>query len=425
MKKTIVRNNRVCEEFFKIKHKSGLNIILYPMEGYSQAYALFGTNYGSIDRRFKTNKYKEFITVPDGVAHFLEHKLFENEDGSDAFALFGKTGASANAYTSFDKTCYLFSCTDNFKQALENLLSFVSKPYFTEKTVEKEQGIIGQEIRMYEDNPDWQVFFNTLKALYVNNPVNIDIAGTVESISEISDKTLYDCYNTFYNLNNMVLAVAGNFSADEVLEVVDSIIKDSENIIIEREKVEEPDSVAKKEIQVNLEVSTPLFNIGFKHIPEFGENLVKAQVELEVLLELMFGETSKLYKQMYEDKLITTNFGYEVLAGRGFLSSIVAGESKDPKKVLELVKQQVDNFKENGIFEKDFTIIKKSTYGRYLRGFNSVQNVANSLINSYFYETDIYCPIETIANLTFDDVEKRLHSFNLHNVVISIVNPLN
>ncbi|WP_312640611.1 EF-P 5-aminopentanol modification-associated protein YfmH, partial [Hydrogenoanaerobacterium sp.] len=224
MNKTVISSERLGENYVKIKHSSGLTMLLCPKPQFSSAYALFGAEIGSIDTTFKTSKDNDFVTVPAGIAHYLEHKLFESEDG-DAFERYAKTGASANAYTSFDKTAYLFSCADNFKESIEILLDFVTHPYFTEETVRKEQGIIGQEIKMYDDNPDWRVLFNLLGALYVNNPVRVDIAGTVESIAEIDADLLYRCYNTFYNLNNMVLVVAGNFEIDTVLEAADRILK--------------------------------------------------------------------------------------------------------------------------------------------------------------------------------------------------------
>jgi predicted Zn-dependent peptidase len=180
-----IKSERTGERYLEIDHPSGLKIVLYPKEGYTSTYAVFGTKYGSIDRSFKKSGDEKIHEVPAGIAHFLEHKLFESEDG-DAFEKYAKTGASANAYTSFDATCYLFSCTENLMESLEILMNFVQNPYFTAQTVEKEQGIIGQEIRMYDDDPQWRVMFNLLGALYHNHPVKIDIAGSVESIAEIN-----------------------------------------------------------------------------------------------------------------------------------------------------------------------------------------------------------------------------------------------
>ena len=211
----IISNERTGESYVKIKHPSGLDVLIWKMPGFSTVEALFGTNYGSVNTRFKTGESEQFIEVPEGIAHFLEHKLFENED-CDVFDLYAETGANANAYTTFDHTAYTFSTSGDYKKPLEILLSFVQKPYFTQKTVDKEQGIIAQEIKMLEDSPERKCFFNLLKAMYKNHPIRVDIAGSVESISNINASLLYDCYNTFYNLHNMALSIAGNVDEDEI-----------------------------------------------------------------------------------------------------------------------------------------------------------------------------------------------------------------
>ena len=321
--------------------------MLCPMEGYSSAYALFGTKYGSIDTSFKTDKDDDFITVPEGIAHFLEHKLFENED-SDVFELYAKTGASGNAYTSFDKTCYLFSCTDNFDKSLEILLDFVQSPYFTEETVKKEQGIIGQEIRMYEDNPGWRVFFNLLDALYINHPVKIDIAGTIDSIAKIDADLLYSCYNTFYNLNNMVLSIAGNFEIDTALEVTDKMLKQNSPLTITNKDFEEPLEINNTETTQALPVAMPLFTIGFKAEPSEGIDRIKASIETNILLEFIAGESSDLYKQMYEEELINSSFGSEVFSGNGYFSSIFEGRAAI-EEVKSRIISEVKRLKEEGL----------------------------------------------------------------------------
>ncbi len=251
------------EFYYEIDHPSGLKILVYPKEKYTSTYAMFGTHYGSIDTDFRLSGETEFTSVPEGIAHFLEHKLFESED-LDAFERYAKTGASANAYTSFDKTCYLFSCTDNFTDSLEILLDFVTHPYFTEATVQKEQGIIGQEIQMCRDEAGWESLFLLLRAMYRNCPVRIDIAGTVESISHITADLLYKCYNTFYNLSNMVLCVAGNVTPEAVLEVADRILKPATPVNIERKFHEEPRAVKEEYAEETLAVASPIFSLGFK-----------------------------------------------------------------------------------------------------------------------------------------------------------------
>lgn len=421
-----IKSLRLNESYYKIKHPSGLTVLLYPMSGFSSAYALYGTRYGSIDTTFRSNANEEFITVPEGIAHFLEHKLFENEDGADAFELFAKTGASANAFTSFDRTCYLFSCSDHFEEALGILLNFVQSPYFTEKTVQKEQGIIGQEIKMLQDRPGWRALFNLLKALYVNHPVKVDIGGTVESIAKIDADLLYRCYRTFYNANNMVLAIAGNFDYKKALEIVDRCVKPADiSIKADSKMPEEPSEVVQKKIEDRLEVSMPLFNIGYKEKPLSGKALVKALAELEILTEIITGEGSRFYREAYDNHLIGATFSSEIFTGPDYFAILFDGESRQPMEVYKALNQAIKGFKKNGILPDEFNVAKRAVYGRYVRGFNNVENIAYSLITTHFQNVDLYDMIETVAAVTFDDVTKRLAgTMEEERSAISIVNPI-
>ena len=264
--KIVLRENEFLKEkYYFIEHKSGLRIFVFPKK-LTTSFAMFGTQYGSIDNTFKLENWDEYKSVPDGIAHFLEHKMFENEDGSDTFSLFAKTGASSNAYTSFEVTNYLFSCTENFYESLEILLKFVTSPYFTEETVKKELGIIGQEIRMYDDNPNMRLFMGAIENMFSSHPVRIDLGGTVESISKITPEHLYLCYNTFYNLNNMALCVSGDIQLEEVLKVADRILKPAPQITLDRYFPREEPCVYKKYGECSLQVSKPLFNIGIKDV---------------------------------------------------------------------------------------------------------------------------------------------------------------
>lgn len=424
MEKTIIKNEHINESYYHYIHKSGLSILLYPMKGYSSAYALFGTNYGSIDTTFKTDKDNEYVTVPEGIAHFLEHKLFESEDG-DAFTLFAKTGASANAYTSFDKTCYLFSTTDNFEESLEALVTFVQHPYFTKETVEKEQGIIGQEIRMYEDDPGWRVFFNLLCALYSNNPVRIDIAGTIDSIAKIDKDLLYRCYNTFYNLNNMAISIAGNFDVEKAIEIIEKNLVDCEKIEVLAKTPDEPREVSQKKYTQSLAVSIPLFNIGYKEIPPTQENELQMQLETEIVLECIIGKSSDLYRELYDSSLINSEFGKEVFSGRGYFASIISGESRESETVMAKINDEIAKFKKTGIDRQSFDRVKKSLFGRSIMSFNNVEAVANEMISSQFSGRGIYDVMDAISKVTLEQVNNRLiNSFNSEYSAISIVNPV-
>ncbi len=396
------------ERFQRVEHRSGLTILLCPMEGYSTAYAMFSAKVGSIDTTFKTQREEDFVEVPPGIAHFLEHKMFECEDG-DAFAKYAKTGANANAFTSFDRTAYLFSCTGNFRESIEILLDFVSRPYFTPETVQKEQGIIGQEIRMYDDDPGWRSLFNLLQTLYRENPVRLDIAGTTESIAEITSDLLYRCYHTFYSLGNMVLTVAGNFRPEDVLEAADKILQVGEKVEIQWRKAEEPQEVAGHYVEQSLPVSTPLFQIGFKG--EAGDSLenMKRQLADEVLMEILCGESSPLYRRLYDSGLINSSFGSEVLAGRDYLCCMFGGESRDPQKVYDEICREIRRMAAEGIDPEAFRWCRKAAYGRYIGIFSRVESVASMMMQAHFSGMDnMYEILDWVKELTLPGLEARL-----------------
>lgn len=419
----VIKSERIGEEFFKINHKSGLTLLLYPKKEYSSAYALFGTKYGSIYTEFKTENENEYLKIPDGVAHFLEHKLFENEN-EDAFLRYAKTGASANAYTSFDKTAYLFSCTENFNESLEILLDFVTHPYFTEDTVKKEQGIIGQEIMMYEDDPDWRVFFNLLGALYQNHPVKIDIAGTKDTIAKITDKLLYRCYNAYYNLNNMALSVCGNFDPQDVIDAADRLLPIAEKIKVDTRFPEEPAEIAMPYVEEKLEVATPLFQLGFKEKPVEDAEFIRDLIMSEILVEIVAGESTETYRKMYESGIINATFACEVMGGIGYNAIIFSGESKNPQAVKSEIVAAVKKLREDGVASDAFNVAHRKVYGRYLRVFDKVDAIASVMLTAHFCNGDIYDMSEIASQITVDDINAMLKD-KLHEerCALSVVIP--
>lgn len=417
-----IKNELLNEKFYDIDHPSGLKILVMPKENYKSTYAIFATKYGSIDTmiQMKDGSFKE---IPEGTAHFLEHKLFESED-LDAFERFAKTGASANAYTSFDRTGYLFSCSANFKKNLEILLDFVQNPYFTQATVEKEQGIIGQEIDMYKDVPDWEVMFNCLRTMYHNLPVRIDIAGTQESIAEITAETLYGCYDNFYNLHNMVLAVAGNASVDEVIEVADKVLKPVEGKMAERKVIDEPAEVIDSYVEENLSVATPQFMFGFKENWDTPERTTKEEITMEILLDMLAGQSSELYKRLFDGKLINSSFGFEYFTGFGYSCVLFAGESSDPKKVSEEIVKEINSFRKTGFDRKTFERTKKKLYGRMIMGMNDVDGIANNMAVSYFAGEDIFADFNIYKTVTLDDVNELFgKTLDEKYSVLSVIKP--
>lgn len=416
-----IKNERTDEEYTYIEHKSGLKICICKMEGYSSSFALFGTRYGSVNTTFKTKNDKDFVTVPNGIAHYLEHKLFENED-CDVFQLYAKTGASGNAYTSFDRTCYLFSCTENFGESLKILLDFVQKPYFTKETVAKEQGIIAQEIKMYDDSPDWCVFFNMLEGLYEKNPVRINIAGTVETISHITPELLYRCYYSFYNLQNMVLSIAGNVDVDEILKICDEHLIPNEDMELECIFPEEPSSAYKPLVKAKMEVNVPLFNFGYKIKAMTGKEMLHAEIAVDIALSLLSDKSSDFYKKLYDEGLINYTFDTQVFDGDGFFAAIFEGESRNPEKVAKLIKEEIENRKKCGFDKEIFESIKKAYYGSLIKSLNSPSNVATNMLNKTMSGLDAYDEIEEAAKITLEDVENILREyFNEDNSCLSVI----
>lgn len=404
-----ITSSVLSEKYYEIDHASGLKVLVYPMQGYTSAYAAFATKYGSIDTCFRLKGEAEFTTVPEGIAHFLEHKLFESEE-LDAFERYAKTGASANAYTSFDKTCYLFSCSDHFEDNLEILLDFVTHPYFTKETVEKEQGIIGQEITMYYDEPGWMATFNLLRCLYKNHPVRIDIAGTCDSIAQITDKLLYSCYNTFYNLSNMVLAVAGNVTPEQVLGVCDRVLKKAEPIEIERSFIDEPDEIVSPTDTYYLSVGVPVFALGYKEVCETPEASLAEIVQTNIILEALSGKTSPLYNELLESGLLNQSFSYEYFTGFGYRACIFDGESPDPARVAEKLRAAAAALKEGGLSEDAFETARRSLYGREIMEYNEVDSVANAMMSAYFAGYSIFDVLQAFKKVTLDQVNARLQT---------------
>lgn len=420
-KVTYIKNDILEEGYYSVEHKSGLRIYVYPKEDYASTYAVFGTKYGSIDTRFKRSDKADFTEIPAGTAHFLEHKLFESEE-LDAFQRYAKTGASANAYTSFDRTCYLFTCTGNFKENFQILLDFVRHPYFTEETVQKEQGIIGQEIDMYKDSPEWECLFNLLDAMYVNHPVKIDIAGTKQSISEITADMLFSCYNTFYNLSNMALAVAGNTTVEEVLEIADSLLEADEDVTVERAFLDEPAEIVKSYVEENLPVATPVFAFGYKESHETHERTLEEEIAMSIILDILAGQMSPLYKELLDDGLVNNTFSTEYFNGYNYAAPIFSGESTDPNTVAEKIKRRIAELKETLITEEQFETVRKKQYGKTVRAFSDIDTLANGLVVSHFENEELFSEFEVIKNMKLSFVnELLLKSFDEKTAVLSVV----
>jgi predicted Zn-dependent peptidase len=422
-----ITNNRINEKILYEELDSGLKVIFMPKPGFTKKHAVFSTNYGSNDNVFIPIGEDKPLSVPEGIAHFLEHKLFEQEE-SNLFEKFSKMGAYVNAFTNFNQTAYLFETTDNFYESLELLVKFVQSPYLTDENVEKEKGIIAQEIKMYEDNPKWRVFFNCLRAMYLNHPVKIDIAGTVESIQTINKELLYKAYNTFYNPANMVLFIVGDLSFEKILEVVKKTerhfdkVDDTDMRIL----VDEPDSIKEKTIDVKMQVATPMFYIGFKdnELNLIGEELIKKDIITNMILDMMFSPSSKFYNDLYNEGLIYNSFGAYFTGKKTYGHSLVIGESNNPEKVQERVLELINKDPSENLLEEDFDRLKKKNLGNFLMGFNSVEFIANNFVDLYFDQFNLFDYLNLVESIEFRDLLTRYKNhLRPENMVISIVRP--
>ncbi len=404
----IIKDDFLGEKYYKYVHPSGLTVYIMPKENTENCFASFSANYGSVDTRFGL-KGEELTEVPEGIAHFLEHKLFESEE-LDAFERYAKVGASGNAFTSFDRTSYIFSCADKIYESLEILIDFVTHPYFTEETVQKEQGIIGQEIGMYRDNPDWRVFFNLLESLYEKNPVRIDIAGTVDSIARINAELLYKCYNCFYNMNNMVLAVVGNVDEKKVIEIVDRLVEVKEKIEVVSLPPEEKDEILTDYTELEMKVNNKKFALGFKEIDRKPGN-TKEEIAVSIALNLICNSNTEFYNDMIKEGLINNSFSMEYTLGRGFAVTMFTGESENPLLFKEKLLDRITFLRQNGIDDREFEAARRTKYGNDIKAFNYVETMAYSLVESHFYGTELFDSFEVYRNITKNDILAVLNRF--------------
>lgn len=424
----IYEKNDINEKLYFRELDSGLKVYFFPKPGYTKKYAVFATDYGSVDNVFIPIGEKEEIRVPEGIAHFLEHKLFE-EPGENIFDKFSDYGADVNAYTNFNQTAYLFETTDNFHKSLETLVEFVQHPHFTDENVEKEKGIIAQEINMYRDNANWRVFFNVLNAMYREHPVKIDIAGTVESIEDIDKDLLYRSYNTFYHPSNMVLVVSGDLSFDEIIKTVEkSERKDYKKLgNIDRNYGNEPEEIKTKLVEEEMMISTPIFYMGFKdkQLGLRGEEQVKKDLVTNIILDMLFSSSSPFYNDLYDEGLIDSSFGSYYTGKESYGHSLIVGQAKKPKVVYDRVLDLLNRPVEEILVEDDFKRIKRNSIGEFLMGCNSVDFLANNFVDLYFDGFLLIDYLELLESIEYRDVLLRFKNhFKEENAVLSIINPL-
>ena len=417
---------RICkkikEKCYMEKLDNGLQVIIVPKRNLQKKYIIWATHFGSIDNEFIDKKSGNKIKIRDGVAHFLQHKMFEQKDGTDSLYTLMALGIDANAYTTNDHTAYLFECTDHFYEGLDELMDYVQNPYFTDENVEKEKGIIGQEIQMYDDDPGWQLYIGAMDCLYKNNPIKIDIAGTIESISKITPKILYKCYNNFYHPSNMVFVAVGDFEPNSLLEEIKKRLKKSENRDeIKRIYPEEKEEINKKLEEKEMEVSTPIFMIGIKDkLPE--NDIVKKHIGIEIILNMLIGKSSKLYSKLYSEGLLmgVPDIDYEFSSQ--YAHVLISGQSVDPKKVNEEVLKEIEQMKSAQIDKQEFERIKKKIYGDYAVEYNNVSDIGRMFVADYIKGINSFEYIEKFDQIDENYIKELLNTvFDENKAILSIV----
>lgn len=417
-----ILNNKILQEEMHVNVlSSGIKCYIIPKKGYVEKQAIIATKYGAMDLCFKVDG--ESVTTPDGVAHFLEHKIFEDEE-LNLFDQFANLGGNVNAFTNYNNTAYYFSCSDNFDKNFELLLDFVFKPYFTDENIKKEKGIIAQEINMYKDYPNWRCYFNMQSAMYQELPAKVDIAGTVESIEKIDKEVLLKCYDAFYQPENMIIVCCGDFDINKIYQTIDKKIQKKASKSIERHSYSEPKEVKQKYIEEKMEVSIPMFNFGIKdNSLENDKSMLIAKSK--ILIDIVAGESSSIYEKLYNEGLIDSSFYIDYSCGVEYGISLFSGYSTEPKKVTEEIIKEIKRLSQGGIDKKRFEQIRRKHIGRYVRSFNSINTITNMQVDFATKNTDIFNLMDSFYNVTLDMVEERLREhLNTENYVLSVINPL-
>ena len=414
---------RIGEEVLRATLPNGLPVYIVPKKGFSRKYALFATRYGGMDMRFE--KDGQWLDTPAGIAHYLEHKMFDTEEGN-ALQELAKNGAEPNAFTSNAITCYYFDATEKFYESLEILLSFVSVPYFTDESVQKEQGIIAQEIGMIEDNPEWQVYKQLMQALYHTSPARTPVAGSVESISHITAQTLYDCHKAFYTPANMCLVVVGDVKPERIIASANQILPAKSGPLIRRDYgAEEELTAAEHFVSAAMEVSMPTFLVGFKCPPQHGgEQQHRFTAIGELACDVLMGESSPLYARLYAEGLINGSFGaaFDLLPGASYVYA--GGDSKDPQAVAEAILAEAQRLVSQGMDGDYYRRVVNANFGAALKALNSFESIAVSMAEGCFQDYDPYRFPEVYDSITVEDVLDFLRqNMTRDHMALSVITP--
>ena len=420
----VIENLKVKEKVYIEKLKNGLTVMIIPKQGIKKKYIIWGTHYGSNDSKFIVPGEEQITEVPKGVAHFLEHKMFEQENGKNSLDVLSSLGVNANAFTTNTHTAYLYEATDNFYEALDEFMDYVQHPYFTDENVEKEKGIIGQEIMMYDDYPEWKVYLNALEAMYHNHPVKLDITGTIETISHIDKEILYKCYNTFYNPSNMCLVVCGDFIPEEILNEIKKRLIEKKSIgEIKRIYEDEDETIVKQRVESKMEVSIPIFTLGIKCNPPKQKEKVKTHIAIDILLNMIVGESSDLYQDLYKSGVILNMPSFEYEFTEEYAHILISCVSRNPDEFYDKFNQEIQKYINNGINKEEFERTKKMIYGNYIKEYNDVSDIARMFLTDFMKGINSFDYIEEISSLDIDYVKQVLiDNFKKEKMVFSVVN---
>lgn len=416
---------QIDEYVYKETLDNGLDVFIIPKKGFQKTFVTYTTQFGSLDSKFKPHNQDSYITVPDGVAHFLEHKLFENEE-DDLFTAFAEDNAQVNAFTSFDRTSYLFSATDQVETNIKRLLTMVETPYFTKETVDKEKGIIAEEIKMYQEQPGYKIMFNTLRAMYDTHPIKVDIAGSVDSIYEITKDDLYLCYETFYHPSNMVLFVVGDVDPEQILKIVTEHEDKRDKVAqpeIQRDALVEKEEVNQQFVSEKMKLQSQRLMLGFKNKPltnASADQYVRKDLEMTLFFELVFGEETDFYQSLLNSELIDDTFGYQFILEPTYSFSIISSATQKPDELKQLLLAELAQSQGKLTDNEAFELLKKQFIGEFISGLNSPEYIANQYTKLHFEGVSLFDMLEIVEDITLESVNKTAKQcLNLEQMVDS------
>lgn len=416
----ILENSKIKEKLYIEKLDNGLTIIVLPKKT-RKKYIVWSTNFGSIDNKFYAQGENELTIVPDGIAHYLEHKLFEQENGKNSLDVLTSIGVDANAYTTNDHTAYLYECTDNFDEALEEFMNYVQNPYFTDENVEKERGIIEQEIMMYDDYPEWSIYMNAMKAMYKNNEINIDVAGTKETIAQIDKEKLYKIYNSYYYPNNMVIVLSGDFNPEEIINKLKSKITMKAKDDPKRVYNDEPEEIVQKRVEKQMNISMPMLLMGYKD-NDLESNRIRKDIAIEILSIVLFGKSSEFFEKLYESGKILGTPGINYEFSKTYAHALIQIQTNFVDDVLEEIDKRIEEIKQKGINEEDFKRAQKRVYGDFIKDYNEVSTISSIIVSDHFKGINSFDYFEEFNSVNKDYVEKVLKELFIEDrKIISII----